>query len=416
MNIKFFTISSLVLFVFTLSAAQIIAQVANNKQSIKTESLQKDAQFSSVAYDELLKVKKKLTTDSYSSLYKKVIQEADTALLKGTYSVMQKTQTPASGDKHDYYSIGPYWWPDPAKPDGLPWIRKDGKVNPLTREGSTDFETKQKMFNSTESLALAYFFSNKKQYATKALELIQVWFVNEDTKMNPNLNFAQGVPGENAGRGIGIIEFADVTKVLTAIEILELNQQMDAKTSQALRKWFTDYAYWLQTSENGVFEKNTKNNHGTHYDTQLIEILLFLNKTAEAKQILEAVKTERIAKQIQSNGAQPLELARTKALSYSTMNLRGFTELAVLGKKLGVDLWNYKAANGASIINAFEFLKPYAKGEKKWDYKQIADEEKAIKNLKELFAMAGSEFNKEEYCQIGRDKKVSLHSLLHECN
>ncbi|WP_163397446.1 alginate lyase family protein [Flavobacterium fluviatile] len=416
MNIKLFTRNSLILFVFTLSATNIMAQVGNNKQSIKTESLQKEVHFSTVTYDELLKVKKKITTDSYYSLYKEILHDADTALLKGTYSVMQKTQTPASGDKHDYYSIGPYWWPDPAKPDGLPWIRKDGKVNPLTREGSTDFETKQEMFNSTESLALAYFFSNKKQYATKALELIQVWFVNEDTKMNPNLNFAQGVPGENAGRGIGIIEFADVTKVLTAIEILELNQQMDGKTSQALRKWFTDYAYWLQTSENGVFEKNTKNNHGTHYDTQLIQILLFLNKTAEAKQILEAVKTERIAKQIQLNGAQPLELARTKALSYSTMNLRGFTELAVLGKKLGVDLWNYKAANGASIINAFEFLKPYAKGLKKWDYKQIADEEKAIKNLKELFAMAGSEFNKEEYCQIGSDKKASLHSLLHECN
>ncbi|MBD0724731.1 hypothetical protein B6A10_06025 [Flavobacterium sp. L1I52] len=132
--------------------------------------------------------------------------------------------------------------------------------------------------------------------------------------------------------------------------------------------------------------------------------------------LLEAVKTERITKQINPNVSQPQEFARTKALSYSTMNLKGFTELAVLGKKLGVDLWNYKAANGASIINAFDFLKPYAKGEKKWYYKQIADEEKAIKNLKELFAMAGSEFDKEEYCQIGSDKKVSLHSLLHECN
>ncbi|GIZ09475.1 alginate lyase family protein [Flavobacterium sp. UMI-01] len=387
---------------------------AQNK--IKTIEKSQISSYSLVDYTAFFRVKERLQKTPYNAIYNKLIANADSICKRPPYSVMQKTQTPASGDKHDYYSIGPYWWPDPAKPDGLPWIRKDGKVNPLTREGSTDFETKQKMFNSTESLALAYFFSNKKQYATKVLELIQVWFVNEDTKMNPNLNFAQGVPGENAGRGIGIIEFADVTKVLTAIEILELNQQMDANTSQALRKWFTDYAYWLQTSENGVFEKNTKNNHGTHYDTQLIQILLFLNKTAEAKQILEAVKTERIAKQIQPNGAQPLELARTKALSYSTMNLRGFTELAVLGKKLGVDLWNYKAANGASIINAFEFLKPYAKGEKKWDYKQIADEEKAIKNLKELFATAGSEFNKEEYCQIGSDKKVSLHSLLHECN
>ncbi|WP_188220114.1 alginate lyase family protein [Flavobacterium pokkalii] len=416
MDIKNIIKVSLVVPVMVVSTVKLQAQDEKNNQMGKNHVVQNSTKNAVLDFNELIEAKKKTTSNSYKPLYQKIIKEADAALLNGTYSVMQKTQMPASGDKHDYYSIGPYWWPDPAKSDGLPWIRKDGKVNPLTREGSTDFETKQKMFNSTESLALAYFFSNKKQYADKVLELIQVWFVNEDTKMNPNLNFAQGVPGENAGRGIGIIEFADVTKVLIAIEILELNQQMDANTSQALRKWFTDYAYWLQTSENGVFEKNTKNNHGTHYDQQLISILLFLNRTDEAKQLLELVKTERIAKQIQPNGAQPHELARTKALSYSTMNLRGFTELAVLGKKLGVDLWNYKAENGAGIINAFEFLKPYAKGEKKWDYQQIADTDKVLKSLKELFAFAGSEFNNEDYCRIGSNKNDSPNSLFYQCN
>ena len=416
MIVKSFKIWSFILFVFTIFTAQVLAQVEKSSQTIKSEGGLNALKFSAIDYDALLEAKNKVNTDSYSSVYKKVLQEADTALREGTYSVMQKTQTPASGNKHDYYSIGPYWWPDPTKPDGLPWIRKDGKVNPATREGSTDFETKGQMFDSTQALALAYFFSDKKKYGEKALELIKVWFLNEDTKMNPNLNFAQGVPGENAGRGIGIIEFADITKVIAAIEILEFNKMIDIKTSNELRIWFTEYAHWLQTSENGVFEKNTKNNHGTHYDTQLIHILLFLNREEEAKQILESVKTERIAKQIKPNGEQPLELARTKALSYSTMNLKGFTELAVLGKKLGVDLWNYKNKNGATIKNAFEFLKPYAKGEKVWDYQQIGDVDKAVKNLKALFAFAGSEFNIEEFCQIGSDKNAKPNSLYHQCN
>lgn len=404
---------SLIVLLFLIQYTLCYAQLdAKNKVTLTSKST-----YSILDMQQLLEVKAKLKTNPYASLNKKTLQASDSILKLKPMSVMQKTQTPASGTKHDYLSIGPYWWPDPSKADGLPWIRKDGKLNPMTREGSTDFETKEKVFRNIKSLAFASFFSDKKQYAEKALELIKVWFLNEETKMNPNLNFAQGIPGENSGRGIGIIEFADVINILESIELLERNMTLDAKTSQGIRQWFTDYTLWLQTSENGVFEKNTKNNHGTHYDVQLVSLLVFLDRIDEAKQILEAVKTERIAKQIEPNGAQPLELARTKAMSYSTMNLKGMTELAVLGKMLGVDLWNYKAENGASIVAAYAFLKPYAKGEKKWDYQQIADLTKATSKLKELFAFAGAHFEIEEYCQIGEKSinKKSIDALFYSC-
>lgn len=413
MSKPLFKLSSWVVFVFMMHFGQSFAQVDTKNNAVHTSK----SKYSLLDMEQLLDVKTKLKTSPYVSLNKKMLQAADSILKLKPMSVMQKTQTPASGTKHDYLSIGPYWWPDPTKADGLPWIRKDGQVNPQTREGSTDFETKEKVFHNTKSLAFASFFSDKKQYAEKALALIKVWFLNEATKMNPNLNFAQGIPGENSGRGIGIIEFADVTSILESIELLERNQTMDAATSQGMRQWFTDYVLWLQTSENGVFEKNTKNNHGTHYDAQLVSLLVFLDRIDEAKQILESVKTERIAKQIKPNGAQPLELARTKALSYSTMNLKGMTELAIFGKMLGVDLWNYQAENGASIKEAYVFLKPYAKGDKIWDYQQIGDLTKATAKLKDLFAFAGAQFAIEEYCQIGdkNTSKKSLEALLNSC-
>ncbi|ANW95872.1 hypothetical protein AXE80_06075 [Wenyingzhuangia fucanilytica] len=363
----------------------------------------------------LLKTKENLNTPKFNKTYNELLESANKALKEGVFSVMQKTQTPHSGTKHDYISLGPYWWPDPTKPDGLPWIRKDGEVNPLTRKGNTDFETKRQMIHNTNVLSMAYFFSGKIQYANKALELLKVWFLNKETKMNPNLNFAQAIPGKNKGRGIGIIEFSNITDVITAIEILEMNKVMEVKTSQELRQWFSDYLHWLQTSENGIFEKKTKNNHGTHYDVQVASILLFLDRKEEVREVLESVK-KRIAKQISSDGKQPHELARTKALSYSTMNLRGFTELAFIGTKVGVDLWNYRAENGASIINAYEFLKPYAKGFKTWDYKQIHDPKGSIKKLKDLFTVAGSLFNIREYCEIGKDKNGVASSLIYYCN
>ena len=383
-------------------------QIHNNKKT-------GNKTLSTLDYNQLIQVKENINSSPFSSLYKKLLDAADQALIEKSFSVMEKTQTPPSGDKHDYISLGPYWWPDPNQSDGLPWIRKDGEVNPLTRENNTDYEIKNKMFHNTNALAMAYFFSDKKKYADKALELLKVWFLNKETKMNPNLNFAQGIPGKNTGRGIGIIEFSGITKIISAIEILELNKVMDATTSSNLRLWFSDYLHWLQTSENGVFEKNTKNNHATHYDVQIVSILLFLNKKETAKQILEAVKTERIAKQIEPNGEQLHELARTKSLSYSTMNLRGFTDLAFLGKKVGVDLWNFKAENGASIIKAYEFLKPYAKGKKEWNYQQINSLKKAKRSLKKLFVQAGSQFNMEEYCQIGSTNNKITLSLLYPC-
>lgn len=361
-------------------------------------------------------VKTKLQTKQFKASYDALIKNAEKALTDGVYTVMQKTEVAPSGDKHDYISYGPYWWPDPKKTDGLPWIRRDGEINPLTRGNTTDYEAKNKAFSNINELALAYFFSDNKQYANKAIALLNSWFVNEDTKMNPNLNFAQAIPGENTGRGFGIIELSSITNIITAIEILELNGEMDNETSQNLRQWCTQYLNWLQTSEPGIFEKNTKNNHGVYYDVQVVSLLIFLNRIDEAKQVLEEVKTIRIETQITPDGKQPHELARTKALSYSTMNLRGYTLLAFFGKNIGVDLWNYQAENGGSIQKAYEFLMPYAKNEKVWEYQQINSLDKAKKSLKQLFIEAGSRFDNQNYCEIGKyNKSDKENSLLYYC-
>jgi hypothetical protein len=383
------------------------------KKELPNNGIELQYNFSLLDYNKLSYVKQNLKDSRFSSEYKELISSADKALEAGVFSVVNKTQTPPSGDKHDYITYGPYWWPDPEKLNGLPWIRKDGEINPLTREGNTDFETKAHMFSNTKALAWAYFFSDNQVYANKAIELLKVWFLNEETKMNSNLNFAQGIPGINTGRGIGIIEFAGITNIINAIEILEIKNALDTNSSKALRKWLSNYLNWLQTSENGVFERDTKNNHGTYYDVQVVSIQLFLNKKEEAVKVLETAKKKRIASQIEPDGKQPHELARTKSLSYSTMNLSGMTQLAYLGAKVDVDLWNYEAQDGASIQKAYEFLKPYATGEKKWKNKQITSLNKAQKKLKETFLFAGSLFNNQAYCQIGNDK---TQSLFHFCN
>lgn len=360
-------------------------------------------------------LKKKGAT--YVPYYQTILKSADKQLTGKLTSVVTKTQTPPSGDKHDYLSLAPYWWPDPAKPDGLPWIRKDGQVNPLTRGENVDQPAKDGMFKQAETLATAYYFSDNRKYAERAIEVLQTWFLKPETRMNPNLNFGQGVPGVSTGRGFGIIEFTSVIDLTTTIEMLREGNALDQKTDAGLVSWLTEYVNWLQTGKLALEEKATMNNHGTWYDAQVVAILLFLKRDAEAKAILESTTKKRIDHQLEADGSQPEELARTKSLSYSIMNLNAFTHLAYFGKLLNVDLWNYKNPKGGSIQKAYEFLQPYAEGKATWTREQLGDLDPELDKLRRLFVDAGSMMNKPDYCAFASSVQnpTNLSRLTRPC-
>jgi hypothetical protein len=310
-----------------------------------------------------------------SEEYRTLIESAEQALNEDLLSVMQKDRVAASGDKHDYLSLAPYWWPDPDQPDGLPYIRRDGRVNPTTRGNNTDYSAKRELFDRVNTLGMAAFYTDDPRYAQRAVALLEAWFVDPETRMNPHLKYAQGVPGRSDGRGFGIIEWCSLEKLITPIQLLRTSDSIPEPTDQAIRDWFETYLSWLQTSPSGVFESSRLNNHGTWYDVQVAGILLFLGKRSEARDLLEDVKTKRIATQIEPDGRQPHELARTKSLSYSKMNLHAFKRLAELGEKVEVDLWNYVTDDGRSIAKAQAFLDPFLEGKKKWEYQQLTEQE-----------------------------------------
>lgn len=366
-----------------------------------------------VDFTKIEKVKKQIKkgNEKYLPAYKFLIEKAETALNEGVFSVMDKKRTPPSGDKHDYLSMGPYWWPDTTKADRLPYIRRDGEVNPETRGEYVDTDSKNKFFANVETLGWAYFFSGEKKYAEKTVQLLEAWFINPETRMNPNLNFAQGIPGICDGRGIGIIDWSGINKIITSIQILDAGGFLNENTRTGLKSWFGEYLNWLLTSEYGRFEDDYFNNHGTWYDVQAVGIEMLLGKTDLAKERLDQVKTKRIAAQIEPDGSQPHELARTKSLGYSTMNLRGFIHLANLAQKMDVDLWNFETSNGRSIKKALEFLLPFANGEKKWEYQQLGDLDEAIETLKTDFLMAASSIDLPKYVNVAKTIQSTEKSI-----
>ena len=311
--------------------------------------------------------------EAVAKALKKLITDADKALAVIPPSVMQKTKVPPSGDKHDYMSIAPYYWPNPATKDGLPYQRKDGKVNPESREESANDTLRARLVGTTvETLALGYYFTGDEKYAEHAAKVLRTWFLDPTTKMTPHFRFAQAVPGVNDGRGTGILEARGLADAADAAILLVGSKYWSDADQQALLAWAAAYFEWLTTSKNGQDEHAAKNNHGTWYDVQAVKWALVLGRKDKASEICAEAATRRIGVQIQPDGKQPLELARTASFSYSCFNLRALSALAGLGEHAGVDLWKHRSADGRSLVAALDFLVPYlGKNPKPWTMQQI---------------------------------------------
>jgi hypothetical protein len=297
-----------------------------------------------------------------------VRKNADAALKAGPWSVTAHRPENVAAGPNDYYSEGPYWWPDPKNPKG-PYIRKDGERNPGRFMGNrTDLGN---MCTAVLALGMGACFLGDKSCAEHASLILSTWCVDPKTRMNPNLEYGQAVRGINTGRGTGIIDTVSLIHTAQGVALLEQDRMLDGKIAEGVRQWFADYLKWMTTSEKGLDEKKSGNNHATWWTAQVAAYATLVGDHAAKTMAWDHYRNYLAPTEIQPDGSCPREEARTQSLSYSAMNLDAFSVLCRIADANGVNLWKFRTPKGAGVETAFHYLMPYVAQPGTWRKEQI---------------------------------------------
>lgn len=307
---------------------------------------------------------------SYKEDIQRILDAAEKYCKTPYVSVMDKKHIPISGTKHDYMSLARYYWPNPKTPNGLPYIAIDGKVNPEIAE--YDRNTLAKFCKRIKTLSLAFFFSNDEKYAKYALEQLKVWFINENSKMNPNMSFSQIAPGTNDGYGKpqGIIDSYQFVAIIDHILLLKSYKEFSDKDFQIIKEWYGFLSKWLEDSPQGVAASKMKNNASTIYATQLLAFKAFAKPSAIERENVRQTLDRLISIQFDDDGKQSRELKRVNSFHYSQYNLSHIVDYIIIAKSLDIDALSNEESR-MKFYNGINFLASYLdKKQSSWTFSQ----------------------------------------------
>jgi hypothetical protein len=291
----------------------------------------------------------------------RIIKAGDQYLREKPLTITASHSSRSAGGLHDFFSEGDYWWPDPKDPNA-PYIQRDGMTNPdnftAHREALMRFSVQ------VPALTAAWVVTGKKKYADHAALHLRAWFINDATRMNPNLQYAQAIKGRFTGRGIGIIDTIHLVEIARAIEILEKSGSLSATDISGIKKWFSDYLIWMTTNQNGIDEREARNNHGTCWVMQVAAYAHLVGNQELLDYCRNRFKTILVPNQIEKDGSFPQELRRTKPYGYSLFNLEAFATIAQMLSTPQDNLWTFETADGRGLSLAMKFMVPYIRDKK----------------------------------------------------
>jgi len=327
----------------------------------------------------------------------RVVQTADSFLKEKPVTVTSSHCDRSAGGIHDFYSEGDYWWPNPADSNG-PYIQRDGMTNPDNFVEHRRVMVRMSIHVAT--LTAAWRITHERKYADQAIEHLRAWFITPDTRMNPNLQYAQAIKGVSTGRGIGIIDTIHLIEVARSAMILERDGVLAGKDLEGTRAWFAGYLKWMATSKNGLDEMNAANNHGTCWVMQAAAFAQFVGDIPRMDDCRKRFKEVLLPDQMAPDGSFPRELRRTKPYGYSLFNLDAMATICQILSMPQDDLWKYQTPDGRSMKRGLEFMAPYIKDKSKWPGKPdvMFWEFRPVRSPALLFG--GLAYGKGEYLEV----------------
>jgi len=333
--------------------------------------------------------------------YRQLIEEANKALKRPTQTVVHKPAPPPRGKMHDYWSISPYWWPNPDTYNGLPFIQRDGERNPEAASSKYDRTRLHETASDALTLALAWYFSGNEQYAGKGAALIFSWCCDSVTRMTPHMEYAQMRPGKKPGTWesspYGLIDGRELIKMVEAARILEPSHAWGRAITNKLTKWVEAYVKWMQYSKLGAEASGLSDNHGTWYDAQLAVFSLFLDQKDVARSIVGTITPRRMVSQIERNGSLPYELKRPRSRHHTFFTLEAYFTLAAVGERVDVDVWNLSDGE-VSIKKAFDYAAPYLATDEPWPFGSVGKYDPFL--FTPLFHRAAMVYKEDRYRDI----------------
>ncbi|HJX91503.1 MAG TPA: alginate lyase family protein [Pyrinomonadaceae bacterium] len=337
----------------------------------------------------------------------RVLQAANQYLKEQPITITASTSPRSAGGVHDFFSEGDYWWADPANPDG-PYIQRDGMTNPNNFVDHRRYLMRLSV--QVPALAAAWRLTKDERYAKHAVKHLRAWFIDEKTRMNPSLQFAQAIHGRFTGRGIGVIDTIHLVEVSRAVEILKDSSSLNTNDLGGVIQWFIDYLQWMTTSKNGIDEREAKNNHGTCWVMQVAAFAELVGNQELIAYCRNRFKTVLVPNQIAVNGSFPEELRRTKPYGYSLFNLDAMATICEILSTPNDNLWTFTTSDGRGISRAVEYMYPFIKNKKSWPLNPdvMYDSEWPMRHASLLFA--GRELRRPEYIELWKtlpaDSKV----------
>lgn len=293
----------------------------------------------------------------------RILEKSKRYLRETPRTVTADTCERSEGGRHDYYSEGDYWWPNPQEPEG-PYIQRDGETNP-----DNFIAHRQAMIRLSDiigTLTSAFLITRDEHFASQAIVHLKAWFVDEKTRMTPNLLYGQAIKGRHTGRSIGIIDTIHLVEVAQGTKLLCDSPSFKAEDQTKVKTWFQEYLKWINTHNYGKTEKQHPNNHGVCWSLQAATFADLVGDSEQLEWIRNQFKDVYLKEMMDENGGFPAELNRTKPFGYSLFVIDAMAGVAQIASIPKDDLWSFQLPDGRGMKKGMDFIFPFIINKNRW--------------------------------------------------